>query len=270
MHILTSPSVQFYTIQDVAKADSSTWTGLLHLTFVNSNGDEVTRTIPTNGTASYAALQSSSSQSMYCERLRPGYSSCDQLPLFIPQVNRTCNIHHPPSPPPSPPSPSPPLPPLPPPAVRPLGPYPASCSQIRWTPSTNTLRALCRDEKNNTHETMIVVTSCGPQQPAYISVDPASGLLVCAPNPAPIGPYTTLCSEIDWSPPFLLSAYCPAIGTLWYTKLDVSACGPQLPAYVGIDPKTGNLECAQPPPEFSQQSKGSLFVTLPTPPPLAP
>ena len=278
--ICPSLPVQFYTIQDVTKADSSTWTGLLFLTFVNSNGDEVVRTIPTNGTASYKALQSMGSQSYYCERLRPGYSSCEQLPLFVPQVNKTCNIHHPPSLPPSPPSfpphppsPSPPLPPVPPPAIRPLGPYTASCSKIQWTSSSNTLHAVCRDKDNNTHDTMIIVTTCGPQQPAYIGIDPASGLLVCAPNPAPVGPYLTLCEDVKWSSPSSLSAYCPALGTSWYSELDVSSCGPQLPAFVGVDPQTGNLVCAQPPPAagiVQHLQLGPLAVTLPTPPPLAP
>ena len=82
--------VQFYILQDSAKADSSTWAGLMHLTFVNDKGEEMTRSVPTNGTAKYAALSSNTVSSYYCQRLPPGTSNCAELKPFVPTANGTC------------------------------------------------------------------------------------------------------------------------------------------------------------------------------------
>ena len=81
---------QFYILQDSAKADSSAWAGLMHLTFTNDKGEEVTRSVPTNGTAKYAALSSNTVSSYYCQRLPPGKTSCAQLKPYEPSVNSTC------------------------------------------------------------------------------------------------------------------------------------------------------------------------------------
>jgi hypothetical protein len=82
--------LQFYILQDSAKAESSAWTGLMHLTFKNDKGEEVTRSVPTNGTANYAALSSNTVSSYYCQRLPPGLTSCAQLKPYEPSLNSTC------------------------------------------------------------------------------------------------------------------------------------------------------------------------------------
>lgn len=90
---LTSPHpilLQFYILQDSAKADSSTWSGLIHLTFVNDEGEEVTRSVPTNGTAEYAALSANTVTLYYCQRLPQGKNSCAELTPYVPTVNNTC------------------------------------------------------------------------------------------------------------------------------------------------------------------------------------
>lgn len=84
---------QFYILQDSANADSSEWTGLIHMTFVNAKGEEVVRSVPTKGKAEYAAVSSNTVSSYYCQRLPPGKSSCSQLKPYVPNVNSTCECH---------------------------------------------------------------------------------------------------------------------------------------------------------------------------------
>ena len=90
LSIYTLRIVQFYIVQDSAKADSSTWAVLMHLTFVNDKGEEVTRSVPTNGTAEYAALSANTVTSYYCQRLPQGKNSCAELTPYVPTVNNTC------------------------------------------------------------------------------------------------------------------------------------------------------------------------------------
>jgi hypothetical protein len=60
------------------------------MTFVNAKGEEVVRSVPTKGTAEYAAVSSNTVSSYYCQRLPPGKSSCSQLKPYVPNVNSTC------------------------------------------------------------------------------------------------------------------------------------------------------------------------------------